>query len=133
MDPTVARERRPLAAVHREPEPLESQHGLLERLDRRQQQRRVRLAGGRERLLDRVGAPARMPVDDERPLGGDAGEDLGVAAPVAAGQPIGLLQVGPLLLPLATPCNGAVVATLADDGAAVGYGQPLITFWPSDG
>ena len=48
-------------------------------------------------------------------------------ATVAAGQAIGLLQVGPLLLPLLAPGDGIVMAIKAEDGAAVGYGQALVT------
>ena len=55
-----------------------------------------------------------------------------LGARVAAGQAIGLLQVGPLLLPLTAPCDGIVTAIQADEGAAVGYGQPLVTLRPSN-
>jgi acetyl-CoA carboxylase biotin carboxyl carrier protein len=44
---------------------------------------------------------------------------------VEAGQPLGLLQVGALLLPVRAPRDGVVVAVCEDDGALVGYGTRL--------
>lgn len=55
-------------------------------------------------------------------------EDL-LAAPgtaVRAGQPIGLLQIGPLLLPVPAPADATVHELLAAHGTAVGYGTPLV-------
>ena len=46
---------------------------------------------------------------------------------VAAGQPVGLLQVGPLLLPVAAPNDGVVAAVVGPEGQAVGYGSALVT------
>ena len=46
--------------------------------------------------------------------------------PVAAGQPLGLLQVGPILLPVLSPRDGIVAAIVAPDHALVGYGDPLV-------
>lgn len=45
---------------------------------------------------------------------------------VAAGQPVGLLQIGPLLLPVPAPRDGVVAALLVDQGRAVGYATPLV-------
>jgi len=45
---------------------------------------------------------------------------------VRAGQPVGLLRIGPLLLPVAAPRDGVVAAVHAADGAAVGYGTTLV-------
>lgn len=45
---------------------------------------------------------------------------------VRAGQAVGLLRIGPLLLPVAAPRDGVVAAVLAADGAPVGYGCALI-------
>lgn len=53
-------------------------------------------------------------------------EDL--AAPgteLAAGQVLGLLQTGPLLLPVPAPAAGVLVQWLVPHGSAVGYGTPL--------
>lgn len=47
--------------------------------------------------------------------------------PVQAGQAVGLLQVGLLLLPVAAPTSGTVHQMLTDHGTVVGYGTPLIS------
>jgi acetyl-CoA carboxylase biotin carboxyl carrier protein len=46
-------------------------------------------------------------------------------AAVQAGQVLGLLQIGPLLLPVAAPADAFVIEPLAEHGAVVGYGTPL--------
>jgi acetyl-CoA carboxylase biotin carboxyl carrier protein len=46
--------------------------------------------------------------------------------PVTAGQPLGLLQVGPILLPVVSPCDGIVASVIASDRSLVGYGDPLV-------
>ena len=51
---------------------------------------------------------------------------VGTNEPVTTGQPVGLLQVGPILLPVVAPRNGIVTAFLASDGSLVGYGDPLV-------
>ena len=51
-----------------------------------------------------------------------------LAAPgarVRAGQALGLLQIGPLLLPVAAPADATVHELLAAHGTLVGYGTPL--------
>ncbi|HJS02856.1 MAG TPA: acetyl-CoA carboxylase biotin carboxyl carrier protein subunit [Variovorax sp.] len=45
---------------------------------------------------------------------------------VSAGQPVGLMQVGPLLLPVQAPRAGVPIAFLAPEGRAVGWGTPLV-------
>ncbi|MFM7025699.1 MAG: biotin/lipoyl-containing protein [Limnohabitans sp.] len=45
---------------------------------------------------------------------------------VSAGQPLLLLQVGQVLLPVTAPGAGRVRRLIADAGATVGYGSPLI-------
>ncbi|MCA0244123.1 MAG: acetyl-CoA carboxylase biotin carboxyl carrier protein subunit [Proteobacteria bacterium] len=58
-----------------------------------------------------------------------------LAAPgtaVAAGQVLGLLQIGPLLLPVAAPAAALLQDRLAPHGAAVGYGTPLAALQPID-
>ena len=45
---------------------------------------------------------------------------------VAAGQPLGLLQVGPILLPVLCPRDGVVASIIAPDHSLVGYGDPLV-------
>jgi acetyl-CoA carboxylase biotin carboxyl carrier protein len=53
-----------------------------------------------------------------------------VGAQVRAGAPIGLLQIGALLLPVSAP-RAAVVASLrVAHGATVGYGTPLVDLDP---
>jgi acetyl-CoA carboxylase biotin carboxyl carrier protein len=55
----------------------------------------------------------------EMPLAADA-------AHVRAGQTVGLLRVGQLLLPVHAPRDGAIARVLAAHGAVVGYGDPLL-------
>ena len=45
---------------------------------------------------------------------------------VPAGQLLGLLQIGPLLLPVNAPLAGVVAAMLVVAGQAVGYGTALV-------
>ncbi|SOD24660.1 biotin carboxyl carrier protein [Variovorax sp. YR752] len=49
---------------------------------------------------------------------------------VEAGQTIGLLKIGPLLLPVTTPQAGIVDSIHAADGLAVGYGAQLFDLHP---
>jgi len=49
-------------------------------------------------------------------------------AAVRAGQVVGLLRIGALLLPVTAPHDGIVVSVLEQDGAVVGYGTPLVEF-----
>lgn len=49
---------------------------------------------------------------------------------VEAGQTIGLLKIGPLLLPVTTPQAGIVDSIHAADGLAVGYGTTLFDLHP---
>ena len=44
---------------------------------------------------------------------------------VKAGQGLGLLRIGPLLLPVTAPAAGQVTGVRADAGTAVGYGTAL--------
>ena len=55
-------------------------------------------------------------------------EDL-LAAPgtaARAGQSLGLLQIGPLLLPVPAPADATVLELLVAHGTTVGYGTPLV-------
>lgn len=47
---------------------------------------------------------------------------------VDEGEPVGLLQVGALLVHVVAPCAGTVLEVVAEDGAAVGFGAPLVRF-----
>ncbi|UVH58662.1 acetyl-CoA carboxylase biotin carboxyl carrier protein subunit [Variovorax paradoxus] len=49
---------------------------------------------------------------------------------VEAGQIVGLLKIGPLLLPVTAPQAGIVDNIHADDATAVGYGAPLFDLHP---
>lgn len=49
---------------------------------------------------------------------------------VLAGQEVGLLQVGPLLLPVNAPIAGRVSAVCSDSGCIVGYGAALVELFP---
>jgi acetyl-CoA carboxylase biotin carboxyl carrier protein len=50
----------------------------------------------------------------------------GVDAQVSAGQPLGLLQIGPLLQPVDAPMAGWVAGVRAGSGQVVGWGEPLV-------
>ena len=47
---------------------------------------------------------------------------------VQEGEPVGLLQIGALLVHVVAPCAGTVLEVVAEDGAAVGFGAPLARF-----
>jgi acetyl-CoA carboxylase biotin carboxyl carrier protein len=49
---------------------------------------------------------------------------------VEAGQTVGLLKIGPLLLPVTAPQAGIVDGIHTADGLAVGYGTPLVDLHP---
>lgn len=49
-------------------------------------------------------------------------------ASMRAGQTLGLLQIGGLLLPVTTPEDGTVTGTLVGHGEAVGFGTPLVEY-----
>jgi acetyl-CoA carboxylase biotin carboxyl carrier protein len=51
-------------------------------------------------------------------------------ANVRAGQPLGLLQIGALLLPVTAPKDATVIQTLVADGETVGFATPLIELEP---
>ena len=44
---------------------------------------------------------------------------------VRAGQPVALLQVGALLVPIDAPCDGVVAEVVAQEGALVGFGAEI--------
>jgi acetyl-CoA carboxylase biotin carboxyl carrier protein len=52
---------------------------------------------------------------------------------VRHGQVVGLLQIGALLLPVASPCDGVVAAMLLEHGATAGYGERLVELHPLAG
>jgi len=64
----------------------------------------------------------------EHPLRGEPLAARGTQ--VRAGQVVGLLQVGALLLPVAAPQDGTVEAMLVAQGTVVGWGTPLIELHP---
>ena len=49
-----------------------------------------------------------------------------VGAQVRAGAPIGLMQIGVLLLPVVAPRSAAVTGVRVAHGTLVGYGTPLV-------
>lgn len=51
-------------------------------------------------------------------------------ARVRAGEPIGLMQIGALLLPVHAPQNAVVRSMLAAPGTPVGFGTPLFELDP---
>jgi acetyl-CoA carboxylase biotin carboxyl carrier protein len=52
---------------------------------------------------------------------------------VRCGQVVGLLQIGALLLPVASPCDGVVAAMLLEHGTTAGYGERLVELHPLAG
>jgi len=48
-----------------------------------------------------------------------------IGARVEVGQPLALLQIGQMLIAVPAPRDGVVARLLANDGDAVGYGDPL--------
>ncbi|MEZ2143305.1 biotin/lipoyl-containing protein [Bradyrhizobium sp. DN5] len=54
-------------------------------------------------------------------------------ANVRAGDPLGILQIGPLLLPVPAPRAGMVTDVLIAHGTVVGYGAPLFVLRPIKG
>ncbi|MGY4503975.1 acetyl-CoA carboxylase biotin carboxyl carrier protein [Bradyrhizobium sp. GM24.11] len=56
-----------------------------------------------------------------------------VAADVPAGEPLGFLQVGPLLMAVPAPRTGTVTDVLAAHRTIVGYGTPLFVLRPIEG
>lgn len=51
-------------------------------------------------------------------------------ASVRAGQPLGLLQIGSLLLPVTAPKDATVIGPLIAHGETVGFGAPLFELEP---
>lgn len=110
----------------------------------------LELQGPHERLrLRRNGKRIEVASDDvlevAEPLNLVTAESVGVflhghpqrAEPLAspgvrvrAGQVLGLLQIGALLLPVISPRDGTVEAVLVAPDTAVGYGTPLIAVRP---
>ncbi len=50
---------------------------------------------------------------------------------VVAGQLVGLLQIGVILLPIPAVCAGRVAEMTTPHGALVGYGDALVKIWAS--
>jgi acetyl-CoA carboxylase biotin carboxyl carrier protein len=60
--------------------------------------------------------------------------DLALARPgqaVRAGEPVGLLRIGPLLLPVPALRDGVLLDVLVEDGTTVGFGTVLARLRPS--
>jgi acetyl-CoA carboxylase biotin carboxyl carrier protein len=70
-----------------------------------------------------VNAPSLGVFLHRHPLRAEALAAPGAA--VHAGQALGLLQIGSLLLPVPAPADAFVIEALAEHGAVVGYGTPL--------
>ena len=49
---------------------------------------------------------------------------------VTAGQTVGLMQIGPLLLPVAAAEAGEIAAVCVGHGLSAGYGTPLVELQP---
>jgi acetyl-CoA carboxylase biotin carboxyl carrier protein len=110
---------------------------------------RLRLNGGGLQVQDdQAGDPQRDVVRDQR-LGSDivAASTVGLflhrhplheaalapeGTPVCAGQALGLLRVGPLLVPVIAPRDGIAGAKLVDHETVVGFGTRLIELHPRE-
>jgi acetyl-CoA carboxylase biotin carboxyl carrier protein len=64
----------------------------------------------------------------QHPLRDTAIAEIGTT--VRRGQIVGLLQIGALLLPVASSCDGVVAAMLLEHGATAGYGERLVELHP---
>ena len=78
-----------------------------------------------------VRAPSLGIFLDRHPLHEHAVAPIG--ADVAAGEPLGFLQVGPLLTSVPAPQAGNIIEVLVEHGAIVGYGVPLLELEPIEG
>jgi len=56
---------------------------------------------------------------------------VGVGQKVAAGEVVALLAVGPVLTAVESPCDGVVRRVLAEEGAVIGYEDPLFEIEPA--
>lgn len=54
-------------------------------------------------------------------------------ASVAAGDIVALLAVGPVLTAIEAPCAGVIRRVLVDEGAVVGFEDPLFEIEPTEG
>jgi acetyl-CoA carboxylase biotin carboxyl carrier protein len=77
-----------------------------------------------------VRAPSPGIFLDRHPLHQHA---IALDADVRAGEPLGFLQIGPLLLPVPAPRAGGVTHVLIEHGTVVGYGEPLFLLRPIEG
>lgn len=75
-----------------------------------------------------VRAPGPGMFLDRHPLREDAMAPVG--AEIAAKEPLGLLRVGPLLMPVSAPRSGTVADVLVRPGTVVGYGTALFNLRP---
>lgn len=78
-----------------------------------------------------VRAPSPGIFLDRHPLHGRA--IALVAADVRAGDPLGFLRIGPLLVAVPAPRAGTLTDVLVAHGTIVGYGTPLFTLQPIEG
>ncbi|MCG2626738.1 hypothetical protein L6654_08895 [Bradyrhizobium sp. WYCCWR 13023] len=58
---------------------------------------------------------------------------IALVADVRAGDPLGFLQIGPLLLAVPAPRAGTLTDVLVAHGTIVGYGTPLFVLQPIEG
>jgi len=71
-----------------------------------------------------VRSPAMGTFTARHPLAAEAYAKPGRT--VATGEIVGLLAVGPILTAVVAPCGGRISRLLVDDGAVVGFDDPLI-------
>ena len=78
-----------------------------------------------------VGASSPGIFLDRHPLHERTIAPLGVD--IGAGEPLGFLQVGPLLMAVQAPQAGTVIDVPVVHGTVVGYGAPLFVLQPMEG
>ena len=102
---------------------------------------RLRRGGGAAPVDEAVPVPSQQPVTVVRRTAVATAPAVGlllhrhpqrdaalapVGARVKAGQPLALLQIGTLLVPVPAPCDGVVTRHVALDGEIVGYGDAVV-------
>jgi biotin carboxyl carrier protein len=59
-----------------------------------------------------------------------AAPPLALPFEVEAGEPLGFIRIGPILLPVKAETPGVLIRRIAGNGSIVGYGDPLFEFEP---
>ncbi len=81
----------------------------------------------------RVGGPEKPTITVKAPIAGHflAQADLLIGRAVEAGDILGLMEIGPLRLPVSAPACGALREIHGENGRLFGYGAPLFALEPT--